>query len=527
MELPITKISAEEQIKIIDQKLTERVDIQKLVHESNPNYLANRAIVYELCKNDFVYFCNNFAWLQDPESEDEKDKNIPFLLYLFQEESARYIIDAIEKGYDIPIQKSRKMGLSWEVICILTWGFAFRNWDVLVGSEKASKVDVRGDIGALIPKARFILQNTPEWLIPRLDKKQYDKTMLLVNPVNGAKFKGDSNSVDFGRGDRAKVVLLDEFASFSQTDKQAWASSSSTAKCRIALSTPNHRGKSCYYYSVVKNAKDKDLPYLTLHWTLHPIFSEGLTYKEDGSPTSPWYENECRRSTTPQEIAQELDINFEASATGKVFPDFDYEKNIVENLEYNPNLPLYVSWDFGLDQTALIWFQPDRANNVINIIDEYVNDGSSDAGSDIYTYIDIVDSKPYQQAIHFGDPHSGNNRNLAARGASNGSILTRAGIRFKKFEKVPKINERISAGRNLMSQIRISDKCILTIDMFSSWQMKRQLTGNTNGSIPEHNIHSHLGDSYSYFAYGYQEKKKATNTTEKKQYNKTLSGVML
>jgi hypothetical protein len=78
-----------------------------------------------------------------------------------------------------------------------------------------------------------------------------------------------------------------------------------------------------------------------------------------------------------------------------------------------------------------------------------------------------------------------------------------------------------------MSQIRISDKCILTIDMFSSWQMKRQLTGNTNGSIPEHNIHAHLGDSYSYFAYGYQEKKKATNTTEKKQYNKTLSGVML
>lgn len=67
--------------------------------------------------------------------------------------------------------------------------------------------------------------------------------MLLIHPKTGAKFKGDANSDNFGRGDRAKVVLLDEFASFSKTDKQCWASSSSTAKCRIALSTPNYRGK--------------------------------------------------------------------------------------------------------------------------------------------------------------------------------------------------------------------------------------------------------------------------------------------
>lgn len=38
--------------------------------------------------------------------------------------------------------------------------------------------------------------------------------MLLIHPKTGAKFKGDANSDNFGRGDRAKVVLLDEFASF-------------------------------------------------------------------------------------------------------------------------------------------------------------------------------------------------------------------------------------------------------------------------------------------------------------------------
>lgn len=494
-----------------------------MVHESNPNYLVNRAVVYDLCANDFVYWCDNFCWISDPESEDPNNKDIPFLTYLYQEEAARHIIDAIEKGYDMPIQKSRKMGLSWLIIVILVHGFAFKKWDVLVGSEKASRVDLRGDMGALIPKARYTLENNPEWLIPRLDRKEFDKTMLLVHPITKAKFKGDSNSDNFGRGDRAKVVLLDEFASFSKTDKQSWASSSSTAKCRIALSTPNYRGKNCYYYQVVSNSLKKDLPSLKLHWVLNPIFAKDLTYDEEGRPTSPWYESEKRRSTSVQEIASELDIDYDASNSGKVFPDFDMEVNVVENLKYNPALPLYVSWDFGLDATCMLWFQVD-SKGIIYVIDEYQNSGTSAEGSDIFHYIDVIQSKNYQDAIHYGDPHSGNNRNLAARGQSNGSILIRNGIRFKKFKKVPKILERISAGRNMIKNLRISDTCILFIDCLSSWSMKKQQSGNAS-SVPEHDIHSHLGDSYSYFCYGYQEKKQAQSQTPKKSFNSGVSGV--
>lgn len=527
MQIPITTISAEEQLRILDEKLDERVNIQKLVDESNPNHETNREVVKALCSESFVYWCNNTVWLQDPESDKAEDKDLPFLLYLYQEEAALAIIEAVEKGYDLPVEKTRKMGMSWLLVAIIVWGWHFKRWDCLLGSEKAEKVDKRGDMGTLIEKCRYIIENQPNWLMPKLDQKKYDKSMLLISPTHGAKIKGDSNSPKFGRGDRSKILLADEFSAWDKTDKAAWTSSSATAKCRVALSTPNERGKNCWYFQVVNNAKKKNLPYLRLHWTLHPIFAKDLSYDEYEKPTSPWYENEKKRSVSETEVAQELDIDYDASATGKVFPDFDYETNIIENLEYNPNLPLYISWDFGLDQTALLWFQPDFRNRTINIIDEYVNDGTSAQGSDIYHYIDIVDSKPYQPAVHFGDPHSGNNRNLAARGASNASILTRAGIRFKRFNKVPKINERIAAGRNLMKQIRVSDKCILTIDMFSAWQMKRQLTGNTNGSVPEHNIHSHLGDSYSYFCYGYQEKRKVAEEATKKQYNKSISGLAL
>jgi hypothetical protein len=199
------------------------------------------------------------------------------------------------------------------------------------------------------------------------------------------------------------------------------------------------------------------------------------------------------------------------------------EVNVVENLKYNPALPLYCSWDFGLDATAILWFQVDN-KGIIYVIDEYQNSGTSAEGSDIFHYIDIVQSKNYSDAIHFGDPHSGNNRNLAARGASNGSLLIRNGIRFKKFSKVPKILERISAGRNMVKNLRISDTCILFIDCLTTWSMKKQQTGNAS-SIPEHDIHSHLGDSYSYFCWGYQEKKIQREQAAKKEYGKSLSGV--
>jgi hypothetical protein len=476
-----------------------------------------------LCKNDFTYFANNFLWIPDPEADNINDKDIPFILFDFQEFASKEIIKAIEEGYDIPIEKSRKMGISLLAMAIFVWGWNFWKYDFICGSEKAAKVDTRGDIGSLLEKARYMVRTCPKWLIPELDQKRWDKSMLLIHPIHGAKIKGDANSVDFCRGDRARAILLDEFTAWQSTDRQAWASSSATAKCRIALSTPNYRGKNCYYYQVILNAKKKGLPYLRLHWTLNKLFSDGLTYDEEGKPTSPWYEAEKKRSTSPQEIAAELDIDYDASNSGKVFADFDMEVNVVENLKYNPSLPLYCSWDFGLDATAILWFQVD-SKGLIYVIDEYQNSGTSAEGSDIFHYIDVIQSKSYQDAIHYGDPHSGNNRNLAARGQSNGSILIRNGIRFKKFKKVPKILERISAGRNMIKNLRISDTCILFIDCLSSWSMKKQQSGNVS-SVPEHDIHSHLGDSYSYFCYGYQEKKQEQSQTPKRTFNSGVSGV--
>jgi hypothetical protein len=50
-----------------------------------------------------------------------------------------------------------------------------------------------------------------------------------------------------------------------------------------------------------------------LHWTKHPVKAQGLYIGGDGKPKSPWYDAECKRCIHPQEIAQELDIDFQGS----------------------------------------------------------------------------------------------------------------------------------------------------------------------------------------------------------------------
>jgi len=522
MPLKINKISVEEQDKITAHKLNERLKINLSTDNNNPENKTHRAIALQFAKEDFNFFCNNFCFIQDPEASNPEDKEIPFLLYDFQEQAANHIIRAIQDGYDLPIEKTRKMGLSWLLMAILIWGWHFHQWDCLVGSQKAENVDKRGNMKALLVKARYIISMLPDWMITPLVPKIHDKNMALIHPKHGSSLAGESNNTNFGRSDRRKVILFDEFSSWEQTDKAAWQSCSSTTKCRIPLSTPNTRGTNCHFYTVCQNSKKKNQPLLRLHWPLHPIFSDRMYIDPDSEkPRSPWYDAEVERASSFQEIAQELDINYEASMGGKVFPMFE-EAQIVPELTFNPELPMFYSWDFGLDQTAIVFWQVDHKERTYNIIDEYVNDGDHE-GRDIFHYLDILDAKGYPAGVHYGDPQSGENRSLTS-GTSNANILRRNNIIFK-CQKTRIVN-RVNAARNLIKQIRIAPKCSLTIEMFRGWQLVKPKTGNISSDIPKHDEYSHIGEAVTYFCFMYNNQFKNKSTTKRRSYKLSPSGTL-
>jgi len=518
----IERISISEQNELLDKALQERTDLALLTDTSNENYKKNRVVAHSLAEDSFEYFANNFVWIQNPRADNPEDKEIPFLLWDYQAKAAKEIIKAVENGYDLPIEKSRDMGMSWLIVVILVWGWNFKKWECLVGSQKAENVDTRGNIKSLIEKARYIIDRAPSWIIPNLKQGDTDKQMLLVHPKHRATIAGESNNTNFGRSDRRKVILFDEFTSWEQTDKAAWQSCSATTKCRIPLSTPNTRGTNCYYYQIVQDSYKKGKPVLRLHWSLNPIFSEGLYVDEIGTKRSPWYDEQVKRSTNMQEVYQELDIDYEASMGDKVFPEFKYEDNVSDTVEYDPNLPLYIAWDFGLDETAMLWIQPDKKNNTFNIIDEYTNNGKTKEGSNIFHYLDILDSKPYKNAIHFGDPHSGENRSITS-GQSPATILRRHGIIFKSQRT--RIVSRVGAGRTILKRVRVASNCTLAIEMFTSWQMKKTLSG-TGSQIPDHSEYSHIGEAFTYFAWNYSQRGTVKHVKTKK-YSKSTSGIML
>lgn len=93
--------------------------------------------------------------------------------------------------------------------------------------------------------------------------------------------------------------------------------------CRIFNSTPNGKGNE--YYRIRKNAeiqykflnegkieyKDIGTRWHRLHWSEHPYYDTA------------WYEKEKRKpDMTPERIAQELDINYDTSVIGRVYPEF-------------------------------------------------------------------------------------------------------------------------------------------------------------------------------------------------------------
>ena len=101
--------------------------------------LRLRANVMELCRRDPILWINLFAWTKDPK---RPYKVVPFILYPeFQDRLVLDLVDAIQNGGDLGIEKTREMGVSWIVLYVFTWFWLFTpNSDFFVGSPKKDLV---------------------------------------------------------------------------------------------------------------------------------------------------------------------------------------------------------------------------------------------------------------------------------------------------------------------------------------------------------------------------------------------------
>lgn len=475
----------------IKNVLVSRYELNRKCEESS----KLRDKVLEACTNDFRFFHDNFVFVFNPKAP-KGFRKIPAVLADFQIETIQMLNISIQKKLDLLIEKSREMRVTWTFMILFLWMIMFqKEVTILVGSRKQDLVDKAGKDDTLFSKADYVFRFLPDWMKEYTDMNSVH--LLRENKKMDSKIIGESANDDFGRGGRYTLSFLDEFAFWDHGDA-AWSSVSESTDTRIAVSTPN--GKSNKFYRIREEAKT---PVFTLHW------------RKDPEKDDDWYELK-KSKYTDEEVAQELDIDYQKSQKGLVYRGwFDFVT--FGKYLYNPDLPLYVSWDFGEggeDDTSLIWWQKDMRTNFLYMIDCYKKNFKDIRyfspfitgfirSERVYEYseyeVEIVERhKGWKGAIHFGDPYNGNkimnNTTIAKELAQDGIYLN--------FKRNTRVEDRITKARLAMKRIHVGEYAMEASDAISQSrypEVKENSQSTSEKTKPVHDWTSHYRTSFEYF----------------------------
>lgn len=503
------------------------------INDACNNHAEARSNTWNLCARPdnpaegCIFFIENFGFTFDPRPQANPN-HLPFVLFDYQKDAIRWLIAHIDEGKDGFIEKSRDMGISWVVfVWVPIWYWLFRDGvNILVGSYKEALVD-NGTKDSLFGMIDYSVDSLPVWLLPKgFSKKKHRTQMKLRNPVTENLITGDTMNPDFGRGSRKTVILFDELGTWDYA-RDAWESAGDSTACRIANSTP----KGWNYYAMLR---ETNIDKITLHWSLHPL--------KDNA----WYEFEKTRRTE-EEVAQELDISYTKSQEGRVYMEWS-DQNVTRGpYPYDPNLTLYVGWDFGRsDDTAIIWVQVDPRTGRLRVIDTYKNNNklidfyvpfiTGIMPSDGYKYtkkdIEKIEShRGWHTGTHFGDP-AGRFRNQVSNETVM-SVLKDHGIHvnfndsWKEFEKrktAAKLLMRKGVDLNDIEDVKYFDMCIAQASYPKVKQSGVEFV-NSKGE-PKHNWTSHYRSAFEYLALGLAEVQQRFNRVvdrfPKKEENKTM-----
>jgi hypothetical protein len=487
--------------KSIVQKIIDSIDVSQSPWIARCTSDRNLAVkVYMKCKYEPWFFMDNFVWTNDPQLAsaiealaeelgiDVDASDIPsivrFRLFDYQVETIKRIVNIRQNSISFNnsvIEKCRQMGLSWLLTALELWAISF--WDgvsILNISRKEDEVDDGGDnatFKSLHGKIKFMWDRLPPFLKPSL----VFKFLTIRHDDRDSFIKGESANINAGRGGTFKFVLIDEAAHVPKSES-VFESVKQACKRGICLnSTPN--GKS-NVFARIRFSPKTTFNLITLHWKLHP--------HRDNT----WYELQ-KRDMTEEQVAQELDISYDKSVKGRVYPEFDYQTHVKDDIKYNPALPTYVSWDFGLrDATSLIFYQIDPYNNVF-VFDELENSGKT-----IDWYAKRFKEKNYPTRAHYGDP-AGKQKNLITGYSVIQELSSKFGINV--ITRAVSVIDKIRAVRKFLKgsakgpRLFVSSKCVNFIDCITNYKYPDAKEGKELSETPVHDWTSHSMNSFEYF----------------------------
>ena len=254
-------------------------------------------------KDNPAQFITDWGVTVDPRNaEINLPTIIPFILFPRQEEWIEWVLERWKNREPGVTYKSREVGVSWLSVALAITLSLFREGVVFgFGSRKEEYIDKLGSPKSLFYKARFFISLLPKEFRGSWNPKKDAPHMRLLFPDMQAAITGESGD-NMGRGDRTSIFFHDE-ASWCEHPELVDAALSQTTNCRIDMSTPH--GMANPFARKVFGGKVSSFRF---HW------------RDDPRKDDAWYQKKRLEIDDPIIIAQELDLDFNASIEGVLIP---------------------------------------------------------------------------------------------------------------------------------------------------------------------------------------------------------------
>lgn len=434
-----------------------------------------------------------------------------------------------QRAFILAHRRTGKDLLAWNILIKETQKRVGTYWHVLPLLNQARKIIWTGATKDGIPFLDFI---PPPLIVSKRDDDMSIrlKNGSLIQLVGADRFDSlvGANPVGVNLSEFAlmKPAVWD-YLSPILNENDGWANFITTPRGR------NHAFD--LFKSMVDTVKNKGAKYfvqvLTVDDTRKPVLDDNgdPVIDKHGKPVvqriiSDEDIQEQRDMNVPEEIIQqEYYCSFEAGRVGAYYSEAmaKLEKEgRIEQIDYNPNLPLYTAWDIGFSDSMAIWyFQID--NKKINVI-EY----NEFSGRSIIECCHLVLGKwnklkeecgwaddqvakamaqyqhheSYKYKEHFG-PHDLDNTEVSI-GVTRRNVAKKHGI---KFRLVPRTD--VASGIDLVRRILINvhfdrDKCLQGTRALKEYRKKWNEDKQMYEDKPLHDWSSHGADGFRYLAQG-------------------------
>lgn len=361
---------------------------------------------------------------------------------------------------------------------------------LLTGKRNGSAVFFSGTLGqakkTVEPVMREIIQTLPDGLCVFNQSEYFYKFVLAKDDIRYLYLFGYENS-ETKRGVHPQTIVLDECADMPADMYGSVIEPMIVDKNGVTVAIGTAKGENMFY-ELFRRGTSPDYP----DWESLRVRASDCG--NDIFPADVLWEKQ--NNLTKAQYAQEYECDFSANVlVGSVYGEF-MDRFTVNNTSsefiWDPEKPVFCSWDLGYSDYVSVWFFQVR-HDVVTFIDYF-----EDNKHEIPYYADVLLKKPY--AYHTMIlPHDGAHANL--RGAPVKKQLNDFGLRA---EVLPRgfVQEGVDKARSLLKVARFNaDKCALGLKRLKSFKYKiNKQTGKTLDVFDDGDECIHCADSFRYAA---------------------------